>query len=81
MLKKTRTLKDGREVTELEKVTELKIITKCPEKWSIIDNETGQMYNATGDSTLYKQWKPIYNEHNRDTKNDPFKGTNIEGKD
>ncbi len=56
-MQKLRTLKDGRKVPELKKVTELKIITKCPEKWSIIDNETGQMYNATGDTTLYKQWK------------------------
>ena len=36
---KTRTLKDGTEVQELDKRVELSILTKCPRKWKIIDME------------------------------------------
>jgi len=56
---KTRTLKDGTEVQELDKRVELSIITKCPRKWKIIDMETGQEYVASGTLELYKQWKRI----------------------
>lgn len=39
-----RTLKDGRQVPELEKVKVLEVKTKCPEKWKLIDMETGEEY-------------------------------------
>jgi len=56
---KTRTLKDGTEVQELDKRVELSIITKCPRKWKIIDMETGQEYVASGNYEMYKQWIEI----------------------
>tara|TARA_B100000085_G_C18219937_1_gene381344 strand:- start:157 stop:390 length:234 start_codon:yes stop_codon:yes gene_type:complete len=76
-----RKLKNGGEVPELDKPVNLTILTKCPEKWQITDLETGRSYKATGNLELYKQWQPVYDENFRDTKNDPFKGTSIEGKD
>lgn len=39
-----RKLKDGREVPELDKVKILEVKTKCPEKWKLIDLETGEEY-------------------------------------
>lgn len=39
-----RKLKDGREVPELDKVKVLEVRTKCPEKWKLIDLETGEEY-------------------------------------
>ena len=56
---KTRTLKDGTEVQELDKSVELSILTKCPRKWKIIDMETGQEYVASGNYEMYKQWVEI----------------------
>lgn len=41
---KTRTLKDGSVVTELQEAKTLKIRTKCPEKYMLTDLETGQQY-------------------------------------
>ena len=35
----------------------------------------------TTSEQLQNELEPIYNEHNRDTSKDPFKGTSIEGKD
>lgn len=46
---KTRTLRDGKQVPELDKAIELKVYTKCPEKYLLLDRETGQLY--TGVST------------------------------
>ena len=56
---KTRTLKDGTEVQELDKPVELSILTMCPRKWKIIDMETGQEYVASGNYEMYKQWVEI----------------------
>jgi hypothetical protein len=55
----TRKLLSGKEVPQLERVANLSIITKCPEKWKIVDMETGQEYVASGTLELYKQWKRI----------------------
>jgi len=56
---KKRVLQDGTEVEELTKPVNLTILTKCPKKWKIIDMETGQCYNASGEYEIYKQWKLI----------------------
>ena len=56
---KTRVLQDGSTVEELDKPVNLTILTKCPKKWKIIDMETGQCYNASGEYEIYKQWKLI----------------------
>lgn len=39
-----RKLKDGKEVPELDKPKILEVKTKCPEKWMLIDLETGEQY-------------------------------------
>jgi hypothetical protein len=43
---KTRLLKDGRVVQELEVVRQLWINTRCPDKWLLIDMETGEQYKG-----------------------------------
>ena len=53
-----RKLIDGSEVNELEDAQVLTIRTKCPEKWLLVDRETGEIY------TPYitpgpNQWKKI----------------------
>ena len=39
-----RTLQDGTEVQELEQAKTLTVHTKCPEKWKLVDMETGEVY-------------------------------------
>jgi hypothetical protein len=39
-----RILKDGSEVDSFDKPVDLIIHTKCPEKWKLIDMETGEEY-------------------------------------
>ena len=34
------------EFPEAEKVVELKVSTYCPEKWLLVDQETGQVYRG-----------------------------------
>jgi hypothetical protein len=41
---KTRLLRDGREVPETDNAVKLVIHTKCPQKWMLIDLETGEHY-------------------------------------
>lgn len=53
-----RKLIDGSEVPELNEATTLMVTTKCPEKWLLIDRETGDIYTpytTPGPS----QWKKI----------------------
>ncbi len=53
-----RTLQDGRTVEELSEAKVLTVKTKCPEKWLLIDLETGEHY--TGYVTEGTQsWKKI----------------------
>ena len=40
----TRTLKDGSQVLELENPKTLTVYTRCPEKYRLIDMETGEQY-------------------------------------
>lgn len=40
----TRTLLDGTEVTELPSAVTLEVYTRCPEKWMLIDLQTGERY-------------------------------------
>tara|TARA_B100002019_G_scaffold100256_1_gene86356 strand:- start:742 stop:1053 length:312 start_codon:yes stop_codon:yes gene_type:complete len=56
---KTRKLIDGTEVKELDKPISLLIETKCPEKWKIVDMETGQAYIGTGNNKKFKYWQQI----------------------
>ena len=41
---KTRTLLDGKDVEELDKPVTLKVYTRCPEKYMLIDLQTGERY-------------------------------------
>jgi hypothetical protein len=42
--RKTRTLMDGRDVLELPEAVTLEIYTRCPEKWMLLDLQTGERY-------------------------------------
>jgi hypothetical protein len=56
----TRKLKDGTEVDELESPVTLTVYTRCPEKYKLIDLETGEEY--IGYPTIGKSsWKKIKN--------------------
>ena len=54
-----RKLINGHEAPELDKAVDLTIHTKCPEKWLLIDLETGQEYMGSEKSNLYGKWKRI----------------------
>ena len=43
---KTRMLQDGRVVEELDVVKPLWVKTRCPDKWLLIDMETGEQYQG-----------------------------------
>lgn len=60
-MNKTRTLLDGRVVEEFDSAVDLTIHTKCPEKWLLIDLETGQEYVGSEKPNLYGKWKRIKN--------------------
>ena len=46
-------------ILELDNPVELKVITKCPTKWILIDEETGQVYRGTENKEVDKMWKLI----------------------
>ena len=56
---KTRELKNGEKVKELEKSINLIIKTKCPTKWIIEELETGQRYRANGKTKMGQMFTPI----------------------
>ena len=41
-----RKLQDGTSVPDFDIKLELKVVTKCPQKWKLIDMETGQVYTG-----------------------------------
>lgn len=58
-MKNFRTLSSGRQAKELDKAITLEVYTKCPEKWMLIDLETGQVYTGSENQERGKQWKLI----------------------
>jgi hypothetical protein len=56
---KTRVLKDSKEVQELDFPIDLVVHTKCPEKWMLIDLETGEHYVGQNEIEKYNQWKRL----------------------
>ena len=52
-----RTLQDGTEVVELSSAVQLVVYTRCPEKYKLIDMETGQEYVGTRPSQGNLHWK------------------------
>ena len=60
MTTQTRTLLDGRDVPEKEKAVTLKVYTKCPEKWMLVDLQTGERYIGHNDpSEGPSHWKRV----------------------
>ena len=53
---KTRTLKDTTTVEELDFPIILEVKTKVPEKWLLIDLETGEHYRGTNSVEQFSQW-------------------------
>ena len=53
-----RTLLDGQEVFELDKAVTLEVYTKCPEKYMLIDMQTGEKYIGTR-ANGNQDWKKI----------------------
>lgn len=53
-----RKLQDGSEVPELEEPKILTVKTKCPEKWLLIDLETGERYNGYSTEGNFS-WKKV----------------------
>ena len=56
-----RKLLDGTEVIELESATELVVKTKCPNKYKLIDMETGEVYIGNQPNEHHRHWKKINN--------------------
>jgi len=54
----TRKLQDGTEIEEFDKAVTLTVYTKCPEKYMLIDMETGEKYIGTR-SMGNQDWKKI----------------------
>ena len=54
----TRTLTTGQVVPELDKAVTLTVYTKCPEKYKLVDMETGEEYIGQ-DNSEQKSWKKI----------------------
>jgi hypothetical protein len=56
---KTRKLLDGTEVPELERSTTLLIQTRCPNKYKLVDMETGEEYIGNRPDEHHYYWKKI----------------------
>lgn len=54
-----RQLQDGTEVKELSAPVQLVVYTRCPEKYKLIDMETGEMYVGTRPSHDNLHWRKI----------------------
>lgn len=51
-----RKLSNGTEVPENDTPIDLIVHTKAPEKWKLIDMETGQEYVGSSEITQYGHW-------------------------
>ena len=49
------------EFSETEEVIELKVSTYCPEKWLLVDQETGQVYRGNPGG-FWDRMEPIRKE-------------------
>jgi hypothetical protein len=54
---------EGYIAEDLQHAVRLSVITKCPEKYLLIDQETGQIYQGSSETNPYMPnyclWKPI----------------------
>ena len=53
-----RKLLDGTAVLEYSTAVELSVTTKCPDKWMLVDRETGEIY-VPYTTPGPRQWKKI----------------------
>ena len=56
---KFRKLINGDEVEDLKDAVDLSIFTRCPEKWILIDMETGQKYRGLKEPTKHGKWERL----------------------
>lgn len=61
---KKRTLKNGQDVVELASPITLKVYTKCPEKWILIDLENNKIYKGTTNQDIGKNWEYLSSSFN-----------------
>ena len=54
-----RKLKDGTTVPALDVAVELRVVTKCPTKWRLIDEETGVEYRGKLPQENELHWQRI----------------------
>jgi hypothetical protein len=60
---KPRTLINGKKALSYLKPIDLIIHTKCPEKWKIVDMETGEEYNGLAEPNEYGFWYRTKNKN------------------
>jgi len=58
----TRTLQNGTQVPAFDIAVELKVVTKCPSKWRLIDEETGVEYRGCLPQEGKLHWERIKQE-------------------
>ena len=64
-----RKLLDGRTVQHFEEKHTLTVYTKCPQKWKLIDMETGEEYEGHHPSNPNKfSWKKINEQQEKTNK-------------
>ena len=66
---------------EMKKVTEQVARKGMKDFLEEAEKEKKELNESYRESVRQAQERKEYNEHDRDTSNDPFKGTSIEGKD
>ena len=54
-----RNLKSGVTVPELDSPVVLEIKTKCPNKWKLVDLETGEEYIGTAPGEHHMFWRKV----------------------
>jgi hypothetical protein len=59
-----RKLLDGTEVPAFDLAIELRVITKCPNKYKLTDMETGEEYIGQLSPVGQQQWKKITEKKN-----------------
>lgn len=67
---KIRELITGEHAEEYKDATDLDIHTRCPEKWLLIDLETGQMYRGMKSPGPYGKWRRLQRKFKIDAFND-----------
>lgn len=71
---KTRKSKFFGNYNEKENNITLRIITRFPEKWILIDSETGEIYKGCEEDKIGKNWKKINDKSVLKKINDLIKG-------